>query len=242
MLNLLARFRARRLDRSERGTSLMEMVVVTALLSLVTVVAFQAVDTMQKNARSTTDRFAATGEAQTIADRLTKDLRAAVTTAPGGAPFAYADANEVVFYANLGTVYPSLGNKPGPTRLHVRLVQISGTNVWQLREDATGPDSGGSIGNYTFTGTEVNRIDGKYLDTSVPIFTYYTYDSTDPTKLVALPTSSLPLDFNDPTDVGALQSIVAIGMKIRVRVTPTSPVAQIETMVHIRNIDYNPDT
>ena len=58
-----------------------------------------------------------------------------------------------MFYANLGTVYPSLGNKPGPTKLHVHLNQITGTTVWQLREDATGPDTGGATGNYTFTGT-----------------------------------------------------------------------------------------
>jgi len=231
-----------RRHRSEHGTSLMEVVVVTALVSLVAVVAFGAVNSMQKNARSTTDRFAATSEAQTIADRLTKDLRAAVTTAPGAAPFSLAGANEIVFYANLGKVYPSLGNKPGPTKLHVHLIKITGTNVWQLREDATGPDAGGSTGNYTFTGAEAARIDGKYLDTSQPMFTYYRYDTANPTQLVAIPATSLPLNWSDPADRAAMQSIVAVGMKVRVRVTPTSPIAQIESRVHIRNIDYNPDT
>ena len=38
----------------------------------------------------------------------------------------------------------------------------------------------------------------------------------------------------------ASPSIVAVGITVRVRVTPNAPIAQIETLVHVRNVDYNP--
>jgi hypothetical protein len=234
---MIRRFRMLRARprRTEAGTTVFEMVVVTALLSLVVVAAFGAVASMQKNASSTTNRFAATSEAQTMADRLTKDLRAAVTTSVGGAPFTLADANELEFFANLGKVYPSLGNQPGPTKLHAYLTNLGGTNVKLLHEDATAP-TGGTVGNYTFGSTATSRIDGKYLDVSVPMFTYYEYDSVDPTKLKKIDPALLPI-----TDVPTLQSIVAVGITVRVRVTPNAPIAQIDTLVHVRNVDYNPN-
>jgi hypothetical protein len=224
----------------QRGTTVLEMVVVTALLMLVVGSAFGAVSSMQKNTQSTTDRFTAIGEAQTMMDRLSKDLRAAVTTSAGGAPFTIADQNSVEFYADLGQLYndPVAGMQPGPTKLTVYLTNLSGSNVKLLHEDATPPASG-TIGNFTFGTTATNRIDGKYLDTAVPMFTYYQYDGTDPSNPGKLAAITIPS--GGITDVGTLQNIVAIGITIRVRVTPTSPVAQINTLVHVRNVDYNPD-
>ena len=57
----------------------------------------------------TTDRFTAEGEAQTIADRITKDLRTAVAPSATDAAFASADTNDVTFYA-------SLADPNGPTQ------------------------------------------------------------------------------------------------------------------------------
>src|SRR6185295_12509111 len=99
-----------------------------------------------------------------------KDIRAAVTTSATGAAFASADVNDVTFYANLAD--PS-----GPTKLHAYLTLKPGTNVYLFHEDATPPDPGGSTGNYTYSGTASTRIDGQYLDTSQPIFTFYDSDN-----------------------------------------------------------------
>src|SRR3984893_4267355 len=98
---------------------------------------------MQRASMITTDRFTAEGEAQTIADRITKDLRAAVKTSATGAAFAGADVNDVTFYANLT-------DTTGPTKLHAYLTVQPGTNVYLFHEDATAPDAGGSTGNYAY--------------------------------------------------------------------------------------------
>lgn len=216
--------RRHRLGRSEEGTTIVELMFVTMLLMIVMAIAFGAVGIFQKNSRSVTDRFTATGEAQTIADRITKDLRAAVATSPSGAPFASADSNDVTFYANLF-------DTNGPTRLHAYLSTQSGTNVKLFHEDSLRADDGGSSGNYTYgtNYTEQNRIDGKYIDTTgpAPLFQYYDADGNQLTTPI--------------TDTPTLQSIDAVQVTIRVRVTPTSPVVVIQSLIHVRNVDYNPN-
>ncbi len=64
--------------RARTGYTLIEMMIAMTLLSFVTAAAFGRGRVMQNQAVATTDRFTAEGEAQTIADRITKDLRTAV--------------------------------------------------------------------------------------------------------------------------------------------------------------------
>jgi hypothetical protein len=197
------------------------MMVAMGLLSVVVAAAFQVVASMQRSAQMTTDRFTAEGEAQTIADRITKDIRAAVTASATGAAFAAADVNDVTFYANLA-------DPNGPTKLHAYLTLKPGTNVYLFHEDATPPDPGGSPGNYTYSGAASTRIDGQYLDTTQPIFSYFDAD------LNPIPT---PI-----TTLTALRSIAVVGINLRVRVHPRAPIVVIQTQVHVRNVDYNPNT
>src|ERR1700730_5372171 len=95
--------------RSERGISLVELMVVLGLLAVVLPTGYLALSSMQKQVAVTTDRFTALGEAQTIADRITKDLRTAISVTNNPrktAAFAAADTNTMTFYANLGTAGP----------------------------------------------------------------------------------------------------------------------------------------
>jgi hypothetical protein len=195
--------------------------IASMLLLVVVTSAFLVVSRMQRGVMLTTDRFTAEGEAQTITDRITKDLRAAVTTSATGAAFAAADVNDVTFYANLAD--PS-----GPTKLHAYLTLQPGTNVYLFHEDATAPNAGGSTGNYSYTGASATRIDGKYIDTTQPIFSYYDSDNNP----IATPI----------TTTAGLRSIDVVGINLRVRVTPNSPIVVMNTQVHIRNTDYNPNT
>jgi type II secretory pathway pseudopilin PulG len=197
------------------------MMVAMGLLSVVVAAAFQVVASMQRSAQATTNRFTAEGEAQTIADRITKDIRAAVTASATGAAFVSADVNDVTFYANLA-------DPNGPTKLHAYLTLQSGTNVYLFHEDATPPDTGGSPGNYTYSGTPSTRIDGQFLDTSQPMFSYYDADG----NAIATPITTL----------AALRSIDVVGINLRVRVNPNAPVVVFQTQVHVRNVDYNPNT
>lgn len=197
----------------------------TMLLLVVLTAAFGVVSRMQRGVMLTTNRFTAEGEAQTISDRITKDIRAAVTTSATGAAFASADVNDVTFYANLADAGPT---NPGPTKLHAYLTLQAGTNVYLFHEDATPPDAGGSTGNYSYSAVPSTRIDGKYLDTSQPMFSYFDSDNNP------IPT---PI-----TTTAGLRSIDSVAINLRVQVTPTSPIVVMNTTVHVRNTDYNPNT
>ena len=116
----MTRFRQHLRSRhSEAGHTLVEMMIATMLLSVVIAAAFGAVIVMQNQAVATQNRFTAEGEAQTIADRITKDLRTAVAPSSTTAAFASADANDVVFYANLVDLATQSGTS-GPTRRSTR--------------------------------------------------------------------------------------------------------------------------
>ncbi len=209
----------------ERGYTLVEMMIATALLSLVTASAFGVVNVMSNQAMATTDRFTATGEGQTIADRITKDLRTAVAPASTTASFASAGANDVVFYASLVDLAT---NGKGPIRLHAYTSLVPSTNVYVFHEDATPPDVTSTPGNSTYTGTPINRLDGQYIDTSQPIFTYYDVDGNQ--------IGPMPITNNTQ-----LRSIDAVGVTLRIRVHVHSPVVVISTRIHVRNVDYNPN-
>jgi Tfp pilus assembly protein PilV len=218
-----------RARHSAAGHTLIELMIATSLLSLVVGAAFSAVAVMQGQAVATSDRFTAQSEAQTIASRITKDLRTAVAPSSTTAAFESASANDVVFYANLSDLSVTTPGS-GPTRLHAYASLVPGKNVYVFHEDATQPLAGGSPGNYSYGASSVNRLDGQYLDTSQPIFSYYTAD--DPVN----PIGPLPI-----TTTAGLRSIDAVGVTLRVRVRPRAPLVVISTRIHIRNVDYNPN-
>jgi Tfp pilus assembly protein PilW len=211
-----------RAERGAGGHTVVEMSIATALLSVVVAAAFGVVIVMQNQAVKTTDRFTAQSEGQTIADRITKDVRTAVAPSSTAAAFASADVNDVTFYANLS-------DANGPIRLHAYVALQPGTNVYVFHEDSTRADAGGSPGNYAYsTFPTVSRLDGRYLDTSQPIFTYYDSDNN-------------PLATPITTTAG-LRSITAVGINLRIRVRPNAPAVVISTLIHVRNVDYNPNS
>ena len=210
---------------SERGFTLVEVMVATSLLSVVLASAFGVLGVMQNQSLKTSDRFSATSEAQTIADRITKDLRTAVAPSSTTAAFASANQNDVVFYANLA----NLATGAGPTRLHAYVSLVPATGVYVFHEDFTQPDASSTPGNYTYTGTPTTRLDGQYIQTSQPIFSYY--DGSSPPNLIPTPI----------TTTADLRSIDQVCINLRVRVHVASSSVVINTCVHIRNVDYNPN-
>ena len=214
--------RHRRAEGRDGGHTVVELTVAIGLLSLVVAAAFGVVIVMQNQSVKTTDRFTAEGEGQTIADRITKDLRTAVASSSTAAAFASADVNDVTFYANLSD--PS-----GPTRLHAYVALQPGTNVYVFHEDSTKADAGGSPGNYAYTTfPTVSRLDGRYLDTSQPIFTYFDADNIQLTTPIIT--------------TSGLRSIASVGINLRIRVRPNAPTVVISTLIHVRNVDYNPNS
>jgi prepilin-type N-terminal cleavage/methylation domain-containing protein len=210
---------------SERGFTLVEVMVATSLLSVVLASAFGVLGVMQNQSLKTSDRFTATSEAQTIADRITKDLRTAVAPSSTTAAFASADQNDVVFYADLA----NLNTGAGPTRLHAYVSQVPATGVYVFHEDYTQPDATSTPGNYTYSAAPTPRLDGQYVQTSQPIFSYY--DASTPPNLIPTPI----------TTTADLRSIDQVCINLRVRVHINSSSVVISTCIHIRNVDYNPN-
>ena len=203
--------------RDEAGTTVMELVVSIALLGIVLPVAFTAVSSMQKTEAHTTDRFTAQSDAQIMASRLSKDIRAAAAPSATGSAFTVATTQDIVFHA-------SLADPNGPTRLHAYIAQVPGTSVAALFEDQTAPDASSVAPNYTYSGTATTRINGRYLDAAAPIFSFYRANGT----LIPAPV----------TNSADLRAIASVGISLTTRVTPTSPSTTITTRVHVRNVEY----
>ncbi len=100
--------------------------------------------------------------------------------------------------------------------------------MYVFHEDSTKANVGGSPGNYAYTTfATVSRLDGRYLDTSQPIFTYFDADNSP----LATPITTTPAS-GASTRWGST-SVSACGR--------TSPVVVISTLIHVRNVDYNPN-
>jgi hypothetical protein len=198
--------------------------VVLMLLAIVLPVAYGSVNAMQRQVVFTSDRFQALSEAQIITDRITKDLRTGVSPANGQAPFLKATPNEVQFYA-------SLTDPNGPTLLHAYVSPIfAGSTVNAFHEDSLKVDSAATP--YQWTGTVRSRLDGEYVDTTTP--TIFTYFDINGVQLVFVG-SPLALAAGD------LSNVDSIGITLTTRIRPTSPATTITTLVHVRNVDYNPN-
>ena len=194
------------------------------LLSVVVAAAFGVVVVDAARSRcSRPNRFTAEGEAQTIADRITKDLRTAVTTSATGAAFASADVNDVTFYANLADPNgpDQAARVPHAPAGHERLPVPRGRDAARCRRQPRQL--------HVHRHAASTRIDGKYLDTSQPIFSYYDAqrERRSPTPITTAPTCAA-------STASASTSASAC--------TPTAPIVVINTLVHVRNVDYNPNT
>ena len=208
--------------RSELGTSLVELVVVVGLLGVVLPTGYSAVASMQRQESMTTSRFAALGQAQVIMDRVGKDLRSAVAVTSGTgaaavtAAFTAASAADISFYANL--------NKNGPVLLHAYVNTPVG-GVANFHEDILAPDTPCTPPACSYTGVPSSRIDGQYVSTTAPIYVFYTNTGAVITAPVA---------------AAQLASIDSVGITITAQVYPKSPSTTLTTLIHIRNVDYNP--
>ena len=76
----------------------------------------------------------------------------------------------------------------------------------------------------------MNRLDGQYIDTTPADL--HVLRLADGTQILPMPI----------TTNADLRSIDAVGVTLRIRVHPHSPVVVITTRIHVRNVDYNPNT
>jgi hypothetical protein len=223
-----------RLTVSEAGTSLLEVVLVVALLAVVLPSAYAMVATAQQTEMITTNRFEAISSAEIVMDRVTKDLRAGVgviNTNLSPVPtqpqvFLSASPRNIVLYS-------ALAGANGPTELHLYTPAVAGTTYDSFNEDMISANSGGNNPDYSYGSTWSPRIDDEYVAPTGAIFSFY---SANGTRLD---------DGVDPLAASVLPSIDSIGILLVTTVNPgdaaLNPLTTLSAFVHIRNVDYNPN-
>src|SRR5262249_62293862 len=91
--------------RDEQGVTLTELVIVTAILSIVMTFVAAGFVSMQSAVATDDIKLQNLDEARTLMDNMTKDIRTATLLPVPSAtsPFTIADVNKMQFYANLMT-------------------------------------------------------------------------------------------------------------------------------------------
>ncbi len=206
--------------RGERGSQLLELVVVVALLALVMGTLYDGIASTTNALEGAGKRLQNLDEGRVLIAQTSKDLRTAVRLGAGTSPFAYAADDEAVFYGNLDTT-------SAPKKIHLYVDPTS-----ELVEQVWAADAGSIAPDYTYTGTPFVRFVGRYVVTGggTPIFTYLDANGN------AL--SNTPLSASD------LLAVRAVRITLVVRRATTSPIAPVTIVNRVRlpNLDYSAAT
>ncbi len=233
----------------ERGTSLVEVLTVVAILSIVMVFVTGTFGSLFFTTERTELRLQNLDEARLIINGMTKDIRTATRWDPVSSPFGTGCVNgnadgqptcsvaagsppaiglaadsELIFYANLDPAGPPTG----PRKIHIYVDSSS-----RLVEEITRPTATCSAPftcTYGATPTST-RILGYYVVNSGALFSYYDDSTAVPTLLA--PT---PLSVTNLVKVGQIQ----ITLTIRKQTNFQVPAATIINQVRMPNVDYNP--
>lgn len=214
----------RRRVRGERGQTLFEVIIVVALLGVVLTMVYEGIDSATKAIGGTERRLANLDEARVLMAVTTKDVRTATRLQAGTAPFALANAREVIFYANLnndGSSGSVVDNGPRKVRIYVDASS-------ELIEQVTKPDASSVAPAYTYNGTPTNRYVGRYVanDASHPIFQYFDANGGSLTNVPLSATDRLAVDS------------VEITLSIRQTTTFNVATTTLENTVRLPNVDY----
>lgn len=200
-------------EGDERGFTLIETLVAMLVFTIFAATVTQIYVSMVRQENGSETRFSNTGEAQTIMDRLTSELRSATYCTCGGSqqtPIASGDGDDITFYA-------SLGGSTGPTKIQF---QLSGTS---LTETDT-PASGGAAPTWSFTGPATTSILNPTIgnSSSSPLFTYYT---------------SAGGTLTTPLSSAQTVAVESIGVNLVVG-NGSASTATLHDQVHLSNVDF----
>lgn len=181
-----------RTQERDRGTSLVELMVVVLILSIVMIVTVGLTISMQRTTATVMSRQDQIDAGRTAVERMSKVLRTAVKpgklssacTGSGCSADAFILAQDFAlqFYANLNNE----GNAVGPSRVSYT-VATSGVNAGILIEKVQIPDPGSASVGYTYCDAEstsattackarltTQRLAGTVSTTSgQPLFSYF---------------------------------------------------------------------
>jgi prepilin-type N-terminal cleavage/methylation domain-containing protein len=208
----------RRAARDERGLTLVELMMASALLSLVLAASAAALFSYQQTAASSDVRLENLTEAQAIMDVVSRDVRTATRPAAGESPFLVASANEVRFYANLRTT-------TGPKLVRLYVDTASGRVIEEAIEPTGAPP-------YSYTSTPVVRVVGRHFanGSGQPLLTYVDDEGNT--------LGPVPLTATQRLQIHAVRIDLSIRKSTSLSVRPTT----VRTTVRLPNVEYTPVT
>jgi prepilin-type N-terminal cleavage/methylation domain-containing protein len=240
---------------SEAGVTLVEMVMVVAILSVILGYVMRGFLTFESVATGARLRLQNIEQARVVMDVATKDLRTATRLSSATSPFdvgatslglptapapgagngnaaPYAGASEVWFYANLNLNTTS----PDPCPSIVHLYLDTAATPTQVKEQVLTATAGGAPPSCAYTGAYTTRVVAKYISNTgaQPVFTYY-YDNGTGTP-VAFTAAQTPLAATDRLLVNA----VGISLYVKEGTSTTVPATALVNRTRLPNVYYNP--
>ena len=218
-----------RLMRDDEGLTLMEMVVVTAILGVVLAMIQTTTITAQKDLAGSQSRLDQLQQSKLAMESISKVLRTSVLpsqlngtcTSCSSAAFINGDVRSVQFYANINND----SNVVGPSQVTYS-VAADGT----LTELVHGPNPHAANDyNYQYTCTKgttgcviTNRVLARKVDTTQAMFTYY--DASGAT-------------LTPPLGASALALVDSVDIVLKVKSSKTAPAVTLTTRVTLPNAD-----
>jgi prepilin-type N-terminal cleavage/methylation domain-containing protein len=215
--------------RDDKGLSLIEMVVVTAILGILLAMISATTIGAQKELTGTSSRLDQLQQSKVAMESMTKIIRTSVLpsqlngtcTTCTTAAFLAGDVRSVQFYANINND----SNVTGPSQVSY-IVGADGT----LTESIHGPNPHvASDYNYQYTCTKgtvgcvvISRVLARHLDTTQALFTYY-----DASGALIVP----------PLTGGELAQVDSIDVTLKIKVSKTVPAVTLTERVTLPNAD-----
>lgn len=202
---------------SEAGVTLMEMVIVCAIMAVVMVVSVPSVDAFYHESTAISRTYAVVDEVVPATETLGRYLREAVQPGPSVAPFV----NNVTDVTNAwnAAFYTDTGNANGPELVVTQLTTVAGTDTFTMtmtQADAGSCPPAGSACTYTKSPTHSLLSVDKVINGGTPIFTY---------TLQGGSTTSTPSS-------AQLDEIVAVSVYIEAQLFPGNA-SGFQTMVYL---------
>lgn len=216
--------RARLRRNGEDGLTLVELLVVVAILAVVMTAMFSMTITIQRTARETNNRAMALGDARVTVDALSKNVRSAVRPDQDAPAFAAATAQRIEFCANVNRAEGA----PWPLLVSYEVVGTDLVETITHPGTSTSQDCSGNDGDVRA------RVVADDL-TQTSVFTFYG-DVTDPEAAAADPGAA---ELSPPFDEDGRDRIRAVGYRLSVVDDPNGPVPPtvIEGRVRLANLD-----
>jgi type II secretory pathway pseudopilin PulG len=220
--------------RDERGMTVTEIVMVTAILALVMSFVMRGFVSMQSAVAIDDIKLQNLDEARTLMDNMTKDIRTATLLPVPSAtsPFTLADQSAMQFYANLMTT-----QQPNRVDLYV---DSTNPNAPRLIEKLTPPDPGTNppVWSNPPKGTPAVRYGGQYVVNGTGIYTtpLFTYYDASGTQLVP----PVGQTYLSSTQFASISS-VRVTLSVRKATSRAIPATTLVNQVTLPNIYYSVD-